>query len=72
MKANVGALDAATRWVLAVLLFIVAVSVSSMFWSMIAAVGAFIMAGTAFSHRCPLYSLLGINTCPPGPVAGAR
>ncbi len=57
MQKNVGSKDKIIRYVLAVLMVVLAIKVSWLFWIM-----AIAMAGTAFLGICPLYQLLGVNT----------
>jgi hypothetical protein len=58
---NVGAIDRIIRAVIGILAGVVAVYLGSI-WSLIPAIIAVIALVTAFSGRCGLYSLLGINT----------
>lgn len=64
MNANVGSIDRLFRVVLGLVLF------SSYFWLQgslrwIAVIGVVPLL-TAVFRFCPLYSLLGMNTCPAG------
>lgn len=64
MKANVGSRDAVIRWMLAVVFFALAVVFNaSPVIALVSALLALVMAGTALTRSCPLYSLLGIDTC---------
>lgn len=63
MKRNVGLGDAIIRWALAAGFFVLAaVFNSSPLIALVSALLALIMAGTALTGVCPLYSGLGINT----------
>lgn len=60
MKANVGSLDRGVRIVIGlVLLSLVVVGPQSM-WGLI----GLVPLATGLLSFCPLYSLLGINSCP--------
>lgn len=62
MNANVGGLDRTLRIVGGVaLLGLLAFGPAPLRWW--GALG-FVMLGTALLNFCPLYSVLGINTCP--------
>ena len=62
MHANVGATDAKVRWALAVVFFVVAIAFNgSPVITLVAALAALVMAGTALTRSCPLYQLLGIH-----------
>ncbi|MDQ7859818.1 MAG: DUF2892 domain-containing protein [Armatimonadota bacterium] len=63
MKRNMGGLDRVVRAVLGVVLVYVAVTAGGL-WAWVAGVGAAVMLGTALVGFCPLYTLLGITTCP--------
>lgn len=64
MPANVGRTDAAIRWVLAAGLFAAALAFSgSPLLTLLAALAAVILAGTAVTRVCPLWSLLHVSTC---------
>ena len=62
MNKNVGTIDKVIRLIMAIILF-------SMFfilegnWRFIAIVGLIPLI-TAIASTCPLYSLVGLNTCP--------
>ncbi len=63
MNANVGALDARVRWVLAIACFAVAIIWNaSPVLALLGALFALLLAGTALTHACPLYRLLHIST----------
>jgi hypothetical protein len=62
MKANVGSIDKVIRIVIAVALFSLFFVLDSN-WRYLSIVG-FIPLITAIISWCPLYSLLGVNTCP--------
>lgn len=63
MKVNQRTTDRAVRTLFAVILFIVAFTVASGIWTPISFVLGAVMVGTAAIGFCPLYALLGINTC---------
>jgi hypothetical protein len=64
MPANVGKTDAAIRWALAAALFAGALVFSdSRLPTLLAALAALILAGTALTRVCPLWYLLHVNTC---------
>jgi hypothetical protein len=66
MYANVGATDARVRWALAAVLFAVAIAFNaSPVITLVAALAALVMAGTALTRSCPLYRLLRIHAEPP-------
>ena len=64
MQANVGGLDKAVRLVAGVALIVVgAMGLVAAPWNYVA-IGAGVVFGlTALISFCPLYPLLGINTC---------
>lgn len=66
MHTNVGAKEAKVRWALAAVFFAVAIA-SNAFpaITLVAALAALLMAGTALTRSCPLYRLLGIHSAPP-------
>ena len=59
MKKNVGKVDQIIRYILALILVVLAV-VLEVYWLIIPAVISF---GTALFSFCGLYRLFGINTC---------
>jgi hypothetical protein len=66
MHTNVGATDAKVRWALAAVFFAVAIAFNaSPAITLIAALAALLMAGTALTRSCPLYRLLGIHAATP-------
>ncbi len=66
MQNNMSSLDVAVRWVIALALIIVAGAFSAQpLISLVAALGALIMAATALTKKCPLYELFGFSTCAP-------
>jgi hypothetical protein len=68
MNANVGALDARIRWVLALICFAVAIVYNtSPVVALLSALAALVLAGTALTHSCPIWRLLHINTSVPAP-----
>jgi hypothetical protein len=63
MNANVGALDARIRWVLALLCFAVAIVFNaSPVVALVSALVALVLAGTALTHSCPMWRLLHVDT----------
>jgi len=64
MTENVGKGDAAIRFILGIALFVVAAFVSALpALSLVAALGGIVMAATALTRKCPLYTLFGLDTC---------
>ena len=67
MKKNVGSIDRIVRLVVAMiivgLLVSQTVAISSVL-GIVLAIVAVVFAGTALASSCPLYSLLGLSTCP--------
>jgi heme/copper-type cytochrome/quinol oxidase subunit 2 len=59
MKQNVGKVDQAVRYILAIILVILAIILDTL-WLLIPAV---ILAFTAAVSFCGLYKLFGVNTC---------
>lgn len=59
MKKNVGKVDQIIRYVIALVLVVLAI-VLPLWWLVIPAV---IFVGTALFSFCGLYTLFGINTC---------
>lgn len=65
MKKNIGKSDRFIRLVLAaVLAGVVAADLVTGTLSLIAIIAAVILLATALYNFCPLYRLLGIQTCP--------
>jgi Inner membrane protein YgaP-like, transmembrane domain len=63
MDVNVGATDARVRWGFAIALFVVAIVFNaSPVITLPAALAALVLAGTALTHSCPLYRVLGIHS----------
>lgn len=63
MKANVGSLDATIRWTLAIIFLGLAVAFNSApVIALVTALLALVMAATALTKVCPLYTALGIDT----------
>lgn len=63
-KRNVGTIDRAVRIVVGVVLlalFFIFPDASWRYWTLI----GIIPLVTGLTSRCPLYSVLGISTCPP-------
>lgn len=58
MKTNMGRSDRTIRMILSILIAFAGYYYAS-WWGLL----AFIPLVTAFTGNCPLYSLLGINTC---------
>jgi Protein of unknown function (DUF2892) len=67
MKANVGGIDKVLRIVvgLAVLSLVFVLPEPTRWWGLVGLVPLL----TGFMNFCPLYSILGLNTCP---VRGAK
>lgn len=67
MKSNVGSLDRALRVVvgLGVLSLFFFLEGAARWWGLV----GLVPLGTGLIGSCPLYSILGLNTCPAG---GAR
>lgn len=59
MKQNVGKVDQAVRYIVAIILVILAIVLDTL-WLLIPAV---ILAFTAAVNFCGLYKVFGINTC---------
>ncbi len=68
---NEGTLDRGIRAVLGIAVLAAAFTLLSGVWQIVAGVIAFMLLVTAAIGVCPLYSVLGINTCPVKP-AGRR
>ena len=65
MKANVGSSDRLIRLVVAAVAIVLAFAVgASSALGIVLWIVAAIMALTAVAGFCPLYRLLGLNTCP--------
>lgn len=70
MKSNVGNTDAVIRGIIAIAGFALAVIFnSSPIPSLVFAFIGLVMAGTALTRSCPLYTLLGFDTGHRRPVA---
>lgn len=65
MRDNVGRGDAAIRLLLALVAAAVAVSISgaNLASSLAAALGAVVLVATGLTRKCPIYALLGLDTC---------
>ncbi len=64
MKKNVGGMDRTARFVVGVILLIVAaVAPIEMAWRVVALIVALVALVTATVRFCPANLLLGINTC---------
>lgn len=73
MKTNVGSTDAFIRWVLAAVFVAVAVAFNaSPIIALVAALLALVMAGTALTRVCPLYSLFGFDSSQRSPPSDAK
>jgi hypothetical protein len=68
MKPNVGAADRIVRVVIGLALLSMLWLVEGP-WKWAGLIG-FVALFTAAARFCPLYSLLGMSTCPPGKSAG--
>jgi hypothetical protein len=66
MKANVGGLDRILRIVLGLALIALTLTGTIGAWGWI----GLVPLGTALVRFCPLYTVLGLNTCPASPKAG--
>ncbi|HXV86817.1 MAG TPA: DUF2892 domain-containing protein [Gemmatimonadales bacterium] len=65
MTTNVGRIDAAVRWLLAAVLFGIAIVFQDLVvLTVVAALLAMVLAGTAATRTCPLYAVLGLRTQP--------
>lgn len=63
MQQNVGRTDAGVRWALAAILFTVSIIFNAhAFLSFFTALGALVIVATALTGKCPMYTLLGIDT----------
>lgn len=63
MTTNVGSTDAIVRWIFAAVFFAAAVVFNAIpVVTLMAAVLGLVMAGTALTRSCPLYTILGLNT----------
>ena len=60
MKANVGGLDRAARIVLGLALIVLAATGVVGIWGYVGVV----LVATGVMRFCPLYPLIGLNTCP--------
>ena len=64
MKSNVGKLDQTIRYIVAIILIITAVILSSEWvWAWLLLIPAVVLAITAAVGWCGLYKLFGVNTC---------
>ncbi len=64
MTHNVGSIDRLARAVLGlVLLYLAFFTIASTLWTAVAAIVGIVLLATAALSMCPLYRLLGINTC---------
>jgi len=70
---NVGAVDAGIRALLGVVLLGTSASLGNRpLLALGAGLIALVFLGTALFRMCPLYTLLGVNTCPPNVRASRR
>lgn len=60
MKTNVGSIDRILRLVLGLVLIGLTVSGTIGLWGWL----GLVLVGTAAIGSCPLYTLIGLNTCP--------
>lgn len=65
---NEGTLDRGIRAIVGIVLLIATFMGLSGLWQIIAGVVAVVLLATAIFGVCPLYSVLGINTCPVKPA----
>ncbi|ABQ88497.1 hypothetical protein RoseRS_0054 [Roseiflexus sp. RS-1] len=65
---NEGSLDRGIRAVVGVLALIAGFTMLSGVWQIVAGVVGLVLLATAAIGICPLYSVLGINTCPVKPA----
>jgi hypothetical protein len=65
MMANMGAIDRAARFVIGILLIAYAIPIGFApgGWNWVGWIG-FVPLATAIFGSCPLYTLLGVSTCP--------
>ncbi|WP_027891359.1 YgaP family membrane protein [Calidithermus chliarophilus] len=63
MKPNEGTADRVIRLVLSAVFFTLAFTVTAGVWTYVAAGLGVLMLATAAVGYCPLYALLGVNTC---------
>ncbi len=65
LKSNIGQLDKMIRYMIALILVIVAaITIESILWlGILLFVVAFVLVLTALFSFCGLYKLFGINTC---------
>jgi hypothetical protein len=64
---NEGPMDRGIRAVLGIAALAAAFTLLSGVWQIVAGVVALVLLATAVVGVCPLYSVLGINTCPVKP-----
>ena len=73
MKHNVGILDGAIRWMLAAAALAASLALPGQsVLALLAAVVGLALIATALMRTCPIYSLLGISTCPREPAPRRR
>ena len=63
-KTNVGTTDRVARVILGLLLIVAFFMMGASGWGWAALIVGVILAGTGVMSSCPLYSVLGMNTCP--------
>ncbi len=61
MKQNVGRIDQAVRYILAIVLVVIAAIFQGTWWWLL--IPATILAFTAAVSWCGIYRLFGVNTC---------
>lgn len=65
MTKNMGSIDRGVRLVVAgVLGLLIALGMIEGTWMIVATVVAVVFLATSFMSSCPMYSLLGLRTCP--------
>ncbi|MEW6681405.1 MAG: DUF2892 domain-containing protein [Nitrospirota bacterium] len=63
MRENVGTIDRVIRAAVGIALFLAALAVAAPLARTILGLGGVIMLGTALVGFCPVYRVLGLNTC---------
>jgi hypothetical protein len=63
MRENMGTIDRVVRAAVGIALVLGAMAAGAPLVKGILALGAVIMVGTALAGFCPLYRVLGLNTC---------
>lgn len=62
--ANIGTLDRILRAVLGLALLVIGFATLPGVWSWVAIAAGVVALGTSLLRVCPLYTVLGITTCP--------